>query len=341
MKQTAIRLEEPGRFASVSEDLTDPQRGEARVRIRCIGVCGTDIHAFHGRQPFFEYPRILGHELAAEVVSINGDSDLEPGQLVAVEPYLNDPTSPASKRGMTNCCESLQVLGVHCDGGMRPEINVPSRKLHPSSLNSPDQLALVEMLGIGHHAVNRSRCDIEDTALILGAGPIGLSVLSFLRLKTRNLIVADLDESRLAFCREAFGVERTIQISPGEPITSALLEATGGNLPDIIFDATGNAASMHTTFELIANGGRIVFVGLFQGDVAFHDPNFHRREITLLSSRNATSPEFSEVIRAIETGAIDTAPWITHRMNLGNATELFATTIADKNLRKAVISQDD
>jgi len=341
LKQTAIRLEEPGRFAAIAESLSDPLPGEARVRVRSIGVCGTDIHAFHGRQPFFEYPRILGHELAAEIVSLNGTSDLKPGQLVAVEPYLNDPDSPASKRGMTNCCESLRVLGVHCDGGMRPELNVPITKLHPSTLKSTDQLALVEMLGIGHHAVNRSRCETKDTALILGAGPIGLSVLSFLRLKTRNLIVADLDESRLAFCREAFAVERTIRISPGKAITADLLDATGGTLPDLIFDATGNAASMHTTFELIANGGRIVFVGLFQGDVTFRDPNFHRREITLLSSRNATSTEFGEVVRSLETGAIETDPWITHRIGLSEVPDQFAKMIADKTLRKAVISQDD
>lgn len=339
--QTAIRLEAPGRFSPVRDLVSDPLPGEARVRIRRVGVCGTDIHAFHGRQPFFEYPRILGHELAGEVVTVNGMTDLAPGQLVAIEPYLNDPASPASGKGKTNCCESLQVLGVHCDGGMRPEINVPIRKLHPSTLNSPDALALVEMLGIGHHAVNRSRCEKDDTALILGAGPIGLSVLSFLQHRTANIIVADLDERRLAFCREAFGVERLLKFSPDRDVAKDLLANGGGRLPDCIFDATGNPRSMQATFDLIAHGGRIVFVGLFQGEVTFSDPNFHRREITLLSSRNATSTEFAEVIRAIESGMIDTAPWITHRLGLSEVPARFAKTVSDPTLRKAVIAVND
>jgi len=330
MNQREIRLEEPGRFVEREGELADPRPGEARVRIRRIGVCGTDIHAFYGRQPFFEYPRILGHELAAEIVALNGNSDLKVGQTVAVEPYLNDPDSPASRRGKTNCCESLQVLGVHCDGGMRPEINVPIRKLHSSSSASVDQLALVEMLGIGRHAVNRSQATHADAALVLGAGPIGLSVLSFLKLHTDHITVADLDESRLAFCREAFGIKNTIHIKPDPDLSR--------ERPDIIFDATGNSGSMLSTFDLVAHGGRIVFVGLFQGDITFNDPNFHRREISLLSSRNATSTEFADVIASIEKGEIDTDPWITHRLNLLDVPDQFAATIADPSLRKAVIS---
>lgn len=334
MQQREIRLEEPGRFVERVGELRDPEVGEARVRIRIrrIGVCGTDIHAFHGRQPFFEYPRILGHELAGEIVSLNGESDLESGQTVAIEPYLNDPDSPASRRGKTNCCEALQVLGVHCDGGMRHEINVPIRKLHTADKATVDQLALVEMLGIGRHAVNRSRATAADSALVIGAGPIGLSILSFLQLHTEDITVADIDERRLAFCREAFGVEKTILIQPNESISSIR--------PEIIFDATGNQASMLSTFDSIAHGGRIIFVGLFQGEVTFDDPNFHRREISLLSSRNATTAEFADVISSIESGRIDTGPWITHRLGLFDVPKSFASTISEGSLRKAVIDVD-
>jgi len=346
MTQTAIRLEEPGRFTETRDALAEPAPGEARVRIRRIGVCGTDIHAFHGRQPFFDYPRVLGHELAAEVVSLPDDSPadasaLRPGQLVAVEPYLNDPDSPASRRGRTNCCESLRVLGVHCDGGMRPEINVPARKLHRADAASADQLALVEMLGIGCHAVNRSRADASDRALVLGAGPIGLSVLSFLQRRTGEIAVADLDEARLAFCREGFGVERTLPVLPDRPLEPAIRDAFGGRLPDLVFDATGNRASMQSTFGLAAHGGRIVFVGLFRGEVTFDDPDFHRRELTLLASRNAVSAEFGEVIDAMESGAIDTSPWITHRLDLAEVPGRFADLVTDPALRKAVIEVGD
>lgn len=337
ISQPEMVLAEPGRIERRTGNLADPAPGEARIRIRRIGVCGTDIHAFHGRQPFFDYPRILGHELGAEVVSVNGDSTLKPGDLVAVEPYLNDPASPASRKGMSNCCESLRVLGVHGDGGMRPELNVPITKLHRGASASLDQLALVEMLCIGRHAANRSRVGRQDGVLVLGAGPIGLSVIAFLQGAGSRLVVADLSESRLAFCREAAKVDETVVVRPDRDFERDLREAFGGGLPDLIFDATGSRASMLSTFTLAAHGGRIVFVGLFQGEVVFDDPNFHRRELTVMSSRNATPSEFGEVIGAMESGTVDTRPWISHRLAFEEVPERFGTTIAEPALRKAVI----
>lgn len=335
--QPEIVLAEPGRFERRTGSLPDPAPGEARIRIRRIGVCGTDIHAFHGRQPFFSYPRLLGHELGAEVVAVNGHSELKPGEFVAVEPYLNDPTSPASMRGKTNCCESLRVLGVHCDGGMRPELNLPIHKLHRAASASLDQLALVEMLCIGQHAVNRSLVSRDDLVLVSGAGPIGLSVISFLKGRGKRLVVADLSEARLAFCREVMGVDATVLVRPEADLGPDLRDAFGGGLPEVIFDATGSRASMLSTFDLAAHGGRIVYVGLFQGDIVFNDPNFHRRELTVMSSRNATSPEFAQVIAAMESGAVDTSPWITHRIAFDDVPERFAQVISDPTLRKAVI----
>jgi threonine dehydrogenase-like Zn-dependent dehydrogenase len=181
----------------------------------------------------------------------------------------------------------------------------------------------------------------ERSRLILGAGPIGLSVLSFLRNRTEHIAVADISDSRLGFCREAFGVNHTIEVSSETSLESELRNCFAGRLPDLIIDATGNKGSMLSTFDLAANGARIVFVGLFQGDVTFSDPNFHRRELTVMSSRNATSAEFGEVIAAIESGAVDTAPWITHRLAFDEIVTDFESTINDPTLRKAVISLDD
>ncbi|MCB1232573.1 MAG: zinc-binding alcohol dehydrogenase family protein [Verrucomicrobiae bacterium] len=340
--QLQIILAEPGRFESALGEVPAAGPNEALVRIRHIGVCGTDIHAFHGRQPFFEYPRILGHELGGEVILAPDGSDLKTGDIVAVEPYLNDPDSPASRRGKTNCCESLRVLGVHCDGGMRPVIAVPVEKLHRSQTLSTEQLALVEMLCIGRHAVERARVDSGEFALVIGAGPIGMSVLQFLQTKTDRVAVADISESRLAFCREGLGVDLTLLSGGPDPVESTLRALSGsGELPTVIFDASGNAGSMMGTFDLAAHGGRIVFVGLFQGEVRFNDPNFHRRELTVMSSRNATANDFREVIRAIETGVVDTTPWITHRLGLGEVPARFAEVIASPTLRKAVIAVEE
>lgn len=315
--------------------------GEVLIRVRRIGVCGTDIHAYYGRQPFFEYPRILGHELGAEVI-INGDDDqLKVGDLCCLEPYMNNPASQASQRGKTNCCEELQCLGVHCDGGMRQLIKVPVNKVHVSSKLSVDQLALVEMLCVGAHAVDRAKMEKGEYAMVVGAGPIGMSVVQFLQAAGIDVAVMDMNAGRLAFCRDALGVEKILQLKEDQDIEAAMRDLGGGELPTAIFDATGNPNSMMANFERIAHGGRIVFVGLCLGELSFDDPNFHRRELSLLSSRNATSSDFRRVISMIESGNIDTSPWITHRMNLSEVPQRFRNVVENTDLRKAVIEVND
>ncbi|MFV1995352.1 MAG: zinc-binding dehydrogenase, partial [Verrucomicrobiales bacterium] len=198
-------------------------------------------------------------------------------------------------------------------------------------------LALVEMLCIGAHAVARAKPGADEFALIIGAGPIGLSVLQFALPGAGKIAVMDVNETRIDFCRATFGVEHTINPSSEKNVEGALRKIGGGDLPTLIIDATGNATSMKSTFSLAAAGGRIVFVGLFQGEVHFDDPNFHRRELTLSSSRNATAGDFRRVISGIEDGRIDTAPWITHRLALDEVPERFPDLPRDPGLLKAVI----
>ena len=309
-----ITLLRPGEFA-VSETSAPeaPLTGEVLVRVHRVGICGTDLHAFRGRQPFFSYPRILGHELGVEVVEV-GDGDaggLKAGDLCAVEPYLNCGVCIACRRGKTNCCASLKVLGVHTDGGMREIISVPTHKLHRSDRLSVDQLALVETLGIGAHAVERAKVETGEWALIIGSGPIGLAVMQFAMAAGARVIALDINEERLAFCRERLRVQATV--NAGDEAAAAILDITAGDLPTLVFDATGNAASMASAFQYAANGGRLVFVGLVLGDIAFCDPDFHRKEMTLLATRNSTGADFARIISLMETGQVDTAPWITHR----------------------------
>jgi 2-desacetyl-2-hydroxyethyl bacteriochlorophyllide A dehydrogenase len=310
-----IRLEEPRRFALVSTDEPGPslQPYDALVRVRRIGVCGTDIHAFNGNQPFFSYPRILGHELGVEVIAVGSLSEnVHPGDRCSVEPYLNCGHCIACRSGKSNCCVSLQVLGVHTDGGMREALVVPSRKLHPSADLTVDQLALIETLAIGCHAVDRARVEAGEFALVIGAGPIGLAVVQFAIEAGAQVIVLDINPNRLEFCREKLGAPFSINAALSNPL-EVLKEITAGDLPTVVFDATGNPNSMMGAFNYPANGGRLAFVGLFQGDVTFNDPNFHRRELTVLSSRNALSEDFTRIIGLVESDRIDTDPWITHR----------------------------
>ena len=333
-----ISLDRPGCF--VAQDGPEPVRrpGEAIVRVHRIGVCGTDLHAFAGRQPFFDYPRILGHELGVEVIDAGDEpGDLKRGDRCSVEPYLTCGRCVACRRGKTNCCTTLQCLGVHTDGGMRPLLAVPSRKLHCSTRLDYDQLALIETLGIGAHAVERAQIARDDFVLVIGAGPIGLSVIQFAVLSGATLAVMDVSESRLQFAREQLGVRHTI--AAGGDAAEALRGVGGGELPTIVIDATGSAKSMTATFDLAAHGGRIVFVGLIQGDITFSDPNLHRRELTLCASRNATAETFRDIIALVEAGRIDTKPWITHRFTLEETPRIFPESIAGNSaVLKAMIS---
>jgi 2-desacetyl-2-hydroxyethyl bacteriochlorophyllide A dehydrogenase len=335
----AISLEEPGRFALLeSAPPSPPSNGAALVRVHRIGVCGTDIHAFGGKQPFFTYPRILGHELGVEVLAVgHGVTRVRPGDRCAVEPYMNCGKCIACRRGKQNCCSALRVLGVHADGGMREEFTLPAQKLHPSSKLTLDQLALVETLGIGCHAVERGQIGKDEFALVIGAGPIGLATMQFAAEAGAQVIVLDVNEARLDFCKRQLKVPHVVNASAGAPM-EALSRITGGDLPTVVFDATGNPKSMMATFEYAAHGGRIVFVGLFQGEVTFNDPNFHKRELTLMASRNALPEDFSRIIGLIESGRIDTTPWITHRASFAEAISLFPSwTKPETGVIKAMI----
>jgi threonine dehydrogenase-like Zn-dependent dehydrogenase len=250
---------------------------------------------------------------------------LKAGDRCSVEPYLNCGRCIACRRGKPNCCTELKVMGVHVDGGMRPLLTLPARKLHRSATLDYDQLALVETLGIGAHAVERAAIKPDDFVLVIGAGPIGLSVIQFVLVTGAALAVLDVSESRLAFCREQLGVKHTLAAGPE---TNTQLKAIGGgDLPTLVIDATGNPKSMAGTFDLVAHGGRIVFVGLFQGELAFNDPNFHRRELTLSGSRNALPETFRDIIALVEKGKVNTQPWITHRFGLRETPAVFPEKI--------------
>lgn len=312
----SVILNEPGKL-SVHEapEALPPGENEALIRVHCVGLCGTDYHAFHGRQPFFSYPRILGHELGVEVLAIgSGVSNVTVGDRCSVEPYLNCGNCHACRKGRINCCANIKVLGVHVDGGMRESFVLPAAKLHPSKSLPFEMLALVETLAIGAHAIDRTSLEKGETVVVIGAGPIGLSAIQFALLRGGRVIVIDRALSRLDSCRRLYPAVTTLD--PVQPFTDQLSALTGGNHADIVVDATGNLASMGSALEYVGHAGRLVYVGLAQGDVTFNDPLFHRREMTLLASRNALPRNFSEIIAAMESGSIDALNWITHRCAL-------------------------
>lgn len=339
MKISSIVLKEPGSFMQIASGLeTDLQPDEALLKVHRVGVCGTDLHAYAGEQPFFSYPRILGHELGVEVVEI-GDNvkNVSVGDRCAVEPYRYHPDDQAVKQGKPNCAEHMSVLGVHEDGGMREYFKFPAKFLHRSNRMSYDQLALVEPLGIGCHAVNRARITSRDRVLVIGAGPIGLGALQFALDTGAEVVIMEIDEGRMEFCQQS--LDLTGGINPlNEDSPEQLRALFDEDLPSVVLDATGNKKSMENAFELVAHGGTLVYIGLFQGDVTFHDPDFHKKELTLMASRNALAADFRQIIHSVEEGRIDTDPWITHRAKFEDMIGQFEQWLKpESNVIKAMV----
>ena len=339
----AIQLEKPLSFRAVTiPEPAAPGEGEALVTIHRIGICGTDYSGYLGKMPFFSYPRIPGHELGVEVLATGpGVTNVKPGDRCSVEPYINCQKCYSCRRGHTNCCEAHKTLGVMCDGGMCERFLLPARKLHISRKLGFDQLALVETLAIGCHAVNRGNPRAGEHVLVIGAGPIGLSVIEFARLSGARTIVMDMNAQRLAFVREKMGVADTILLSPdgGAQALAQLGEMTGGQLADVVVDATGSNKSMGGALAYCAYAGRLVYVGITQQEVSFlHAPIMHRREITIMASRNALAPDFTRIISLIEDGRIDTRPWITHHAKFDDMIGVFPTWLKpESGVIKAVV----
>ncbi|MEP7237007.1 MAG: zinc-binding alcohol dehydrogenase family protein [Ferruginibacter sp.] len=316
---------EPGSLEYAEQTIPEHSAGNTILRIRRIGLCGTDLHAYEGTQPYFSYPRILGHELAAEIVETD-HADFEKGETVTFIPYFNCGDCIACSNGKPNCCTDIKVCGVHINGGMAEYLAVPSYSLIKSNGLSFDELALIEPLAIGAHAVRRAAVNKDEFVLVVGAGPIGLGIIEFARLAGAHVIVLDVNDARLNFCKEYLQVQHTINAVGGDVLTK-LQEITNGHMPTVVIDATGNLKAINSAFQYMAHGARYVLVGLQKEEIHFSHPEFHKREATLMSSRNATREDFEYVISCIKNKQIDPLKFITHKVSFDNLAMEFPSYI--------------
>ncbi|MBL8580839.1 MAG: zinc-binding alcohol dehydrogenase family protein [Rhizobiaceae bacterium] len=308
------------------------------VRPRRVGVCGTDYHIFEGKHPYLQYPRVMGHELAVELVEAPAGSRLPAERIFAVNPYISCGKCVACRRGKPNCCTTISVLGVHEDGGMAGLLAIPAANLIAVDGLSMDQAATVEFLAIGAHAVRRAALSSEDRVLVVGAGPIGLGVALFARLSGATVTVLDRDGDRTASAGSIAGATPFVADDTG---LAALAASIGNEGFDVVFDATGSPAAMEKGFDHVAHGGRYVLVSVVRETITFQDPDFHRKEMTLLGSRNATTEDFEQVVSAIRGGAVPVDRLITHRTQLGSAVRDLPRWASEKHgLIKAMIEID-
>lgn len=328
---------EPGKLEFVERpEPAAPAAGFATVDIKHVGICGTDYHIFEGKHPFLEYPRVMGHELSGVVSAVGEGVALKVGTPVVINPYIACGHCVACRKNKPNCCTAVRVLGVHTDGGMAEKIVMPAGNLYPAEGLSLRDAAMVEFLAIGAHAVRRAQPE-GGRALVVGIGPIGLGVAIFARIAGLEVTLLDASEERLAFARDTLGFDKSALTGPDAQKT--LMAETGGEGFDVVFDATGNAKAIEAGFALVAHGGAYVLVSIVKDNISFSDPEFHKREMMLIGSRNATKVDFDHVVASIKAGKVPLDALATHETTLDRVTADMPVWSHDKRgLIKALIA---
>jgi 2-desacetyl-2-hydroxyethyl bacteriochlorophyllide A dehydrogenase len=320
MMMNVLVCEQPHRLVLSRAEIPSRGEDEVLIRVRRVGICGTDMHIVRGHQPFLSYPRVMGHELAGEVVEAPAGSPLSKDDAVYVMPYLSCDHCAPCRKGLTNCCQNIQVLGVHRDGALAEYLAVPQRFVCKAEGITLDEAAMAEFLSIGAHAVRRAVVKTGERALVVGAGPIGMAAALFAHADGAKVCVVDNRADRIAFCAQHLGADHALLVS--DRLKDELLQFSGGDLFDVVFDATGNAQAMSAGFDYVAHGGRYVFLSIVSDRISFSDPDFHRREMTLMASRNATLADFDRVVRAMREGKVPTHALNTHRTRLDTVAEV-------------------
>ena len=331
MEMNAVTCVGPGSLKATRKVKPGLQKGQAIIRVQRVGICGTDIHAFEGTQPYFSYPRVLGHELAGELVAFDDAPGFSEGEIVTILPYWNCGHCIACRQGKPNCCVEMRVCGVHVDGGMAEYFSVPCASLVKGAGLSLDQLAMVEPLAIGAHSVRRAAMMPNEFVLVVGAGPIGLGIMQFCKIAGAHVVAMDLDDRRLEFAKINIGIDFVINPASGHAVEE-IRNITHNDMATAVFDATGNQHAINGALPYLAHGGRYVLVGLQKGDICLSHPEFHKRETTLMSSRNALRDDFDYVISCIQGKMVNTAPFITRRLPLGSVEREFKDLIKSREM---------
>jgi 2-desacetyl-2-hydroxyethyl bacteriochlorophyllide A dehydrogenase len=321
----AILCERPGTLILTEQTPPKLQDGEVLVRIRRVGICGTDLHIFQGKHPYLNYPRVMGHELSGEILETSGHTHLAAGDQVYINPYIACGVCHACKRGKPNCCVDIGVLGVHRDGGMCEILAVPTRNVFRAEGVSLDQAAMIEFLAVGCHATHRGQISERDRVLVVGVGPIGLGAALFSILRGAEVTVLDAQQRRLDFCKSA--IANVTPVLAGESAFETFSVLTKGDFFDVVIDATGNTASIETSFSYVAHGGNYVLLSVVKDRISFLDAEFHKREMRLIGSRNALQEDFEEVMDAMREGKVPTDRMLTHRSPLSGVPERFGEWI--------------
>jgi threonine dehydrogenase-like Zn-dependent dehydrogenase len=317
----ALVIQEPGKARI--EEVAEPvmKSGEALLKVRRIGLCGTDLNSFRGRNPLVSFPRIPGHEIAATIVALSEDHpELRVGMDVTLSPYTNCRDCAACGNDRRNACKSNETLGVQRDGAMTEYITSPVEKLYPAKLNL-QELCLVEPLTVGFHAAARARVTEKDTVAIFGCGGVGLGAVSASAFRGARTIAIDVDDQKLAIARRT-GATNTIN-AKRDVLHTQLRALTDGAGPDVVIEAVGTAQTFVAAVEEVAFTGRVVYIGYAKEPVAYETKFFVQKELDIMGSRNALPENFREVIQMLEQRKFPVEEAVSCVVSLEKAPEMF------------------
>lgn len=298
----AVVIQKPGLISVREVDRPEPAAGEVLLRMQYVGFCGSDLSTYLGKNPLVSYPRIPGHEISALICGMGDEVpvDFRPGDPVTVVPYTSCGTCPSCRRGRENACRENQTLGVQRDGAMQEYITLPWNKILPAPSLNALELAMVEPLTVGFHAVRRGRVTKSDVVMVLGCGMIGAGAIAGALVRGARVIAVDLDVHKLELA-SLLGAQHCIN-SEAEDLHRELVRLTGGDGPDVVVEAAGNPLTYRTAVEEVAFTGRVVCIGYAGREVSFATRLFVQKEMDILGSRNAEPEDFREVISYLETG---------------------------------------
>lgn len=297
-----FQIEAPGKFAFGDAPLPRPQAGEVLLQLRRVGFCGSDLSTWRGQNPLAGYPRIPGHEIAATIVEVGREvpSALVPGLAVTALPYTACNRCAACRAGRPNACQHNQTLGVQRDGAMTEFIALPAEKIVVAPLSYRD-LALVEPLSVGFHAVRRGRVTDRDTVVVFGCGMIGLGAIAAAGLQRQAVVIAvDVDDRKLALAKQA-GATHAVN-SRTEDLHARLQSLTDGDGPNVAIEAVGSPATFQAAVGEVSFAGRVVYIGYAKAPVSYETKYFVMKELDILGSRNATRDDFEEVVALLRSG---------------------------------------
>ena len=337
----ALQIRGPGEVELVEVPTPMPKADEVLLRVRRIGLCGTDLSTFRGKNPLATYPRIPGHEIAATVEEVSKiPNGVTAGTNVTVSPYNNCGRCPACRRNRPNACQFNETFGVQRDGALAEFIAVKSEKLYRADGLALNELALVEPLTIGFHAVARGRVTETDRVAVFGCGGVGLGAVAGAARRGATVIGVDVDEAKLALAKAA-GAKFVIH-SQRESLHERFQELTDNDGPDVVIEAIGLPATFRAAVEEVAFTGRVVYIGYAKEPVSYETRLFVQKELDILGSRNAGPEDFRAAIEMLQQGAFPVKQAISKVVPITEAgTALTEWSANPTSFSKILIRLDD